>query len=204
MLDEKEIDQLTSDLLGAQEDRSFNKIKRVFREIYVPSLSVFGTFVVTIGVFPSIVVLIESEKQCDDPDRFYNDLFVPFLFLLFNLFDFLGRFSAGYFQLIFNDKNIWIPACCRLVFIPLFLFCNVSDSKLPVLFPNDAFPILFMIIMAFTNGYVASTAMMLGPSIVAHNEGPLAGNIMIFSLTLGLLGGACLSFLCLYISQGSV
>lgn len=177
---------------------------RVYQHIFIPSFSVIFTFTVTISLFPSLTVFIESTQKCKSSDRFYNDLFVPFLFLLFNLFDFCGRVTAGLITPLFNQKNIWIGSVARLIFVPLFLLCNISDSTLPALFNNDAFPILFMIFFALSNGYISTLCMMMGASSVSPADAGLAGTIMIFSLTVGLFLGACFSFLMVFISQGSV
>ena len=44
--------------------------------------------------------------------------------------------------------------------------------------------------------------MMIGPTLVANEDKPLAATIMIFCLTAGLLGGACVSFASTAVSQG--
>ena len=181
-----------------------NKIWRVYSLIMTPSVSVFLVFSVTIGLFPSLIVLLESTNKCGSGGRFSNDLFVPFFFVLFNLFDLLGRIPAGLFPPLFTAQNVWIPAVARFIFIPMFLLCNVSGSQLPVVFNHDAFPIIFMVLLAFTNGYVASTCMILGSHAAPPKDAPIAGTMMILSLTLGLFMGASLSFPIVYISQGRV
>lgn len=179
----------------------------VFHQVLIPALSVWGTFAVTIGVFPALTVFLESTERCKPhATRFSNDLFVPFLFVLCNIFDFLGRIVAGSNAIphFFTAKNIWVGAVSRLIFFPLFMLCNVSDSQLPILFRHDSFPIIFMSLMAFTNGYIASHCMMMGGNIVSENNKSLAGTIMSFSLTVGLLTGSCLSFLVVYITEGKL
>jgi solute carrier family 29 (equilibrative nucleoside transporter), member 1/2/3 len=195
-------DEFTSSLLPEKEqpDSAWD----VFRQIWIPSLSVWGTFSTTIGLFPALTVFIESTQKCHNTNRFFNDLFVPFLFLLFNVFDLCGRMSAEATKPIFNAKNVWIASVSRLIFFPLFMLCNISDSKLPVVFNHDAFPIIFMIAMALSNGYVASNCMMMGASSVPAKDSSLAGTIMVFSLTLGLLTGSCISFITVLINEGSV
>lgn len=183
---------------------TMESILNTYRKIAIPSLSVWGTFGVTIGLFPALTVLIESTDKCKTDNRLQNDLFVPIMFLLFNLFDLAGRLLAGWVQNIFTARNIWMGSVARLIFVPAFLLCNISDSQLPVVFDNDAFPYLFMILFAVTNGYIASTCMMLGPSLVPVQETSLAGTIMVFSLTCGLLTGACVSFLTVFIAKGSL
>ena len=178
-------------------------VKEILNSIWVPALSVFLSFTVTIGVFPALFVFVESEKQChDDSSRFYNDLYIPFLFLIFNLFDFIGRVSAEKFKPLLNSKTILPFAFLRFLFIPLFLLCNISNSELPVVMKSDFFPVFIDALFAVTNGYLASCAMMLGPTLVSPKDSGVAGTVMIFCLTLGLLGGGCLSFLVVFISQG--
>ena len=183
---------------------SYEAIWAVFWQLKVPALSVMFTFVVTIAIFPALVVFLQSTERCKSPERFYNDLFVPFLFLLYNLFDFSGRVLASYLPCPFTAATSWVPSVARVVFIPLFLLCKVGSSQLPVVFNSDACSILFMILFALSNGYVASCCMMLGAAEVTGKDSPLAGTIMVFCLTLGLCLGACSSFIVVYISQGDV
>jgi hypothetical protein len=182
---------------------NLSNVLRVLKVIRIPAFSVWFVFTVTIALFPSITVFLISHQHCQSNDRFFNDLFVPFFFVLFNLGDFMGRVFAGSFGLLFTAENVWIPALCRLVYFPLFLLCNISNSQLPVVFSHDAWPIFFMITFAVSNGYVANNCMMIGPTLVKNEDKPLAATIMIFCLTAGLLGGACVSFGATALSQGS-
>ncbi len=188
-------------------DHTSSSPLEVFRQVFIPALSVWGTFAVTIGIFPALTVFLESTDRCKpNSNRFFNDLFVPFLFLLCNIFDFAGRILAGSSLIphLLSSKNIWIAAGARLAFFPLFMLCKISDSKLPIVFNHDAFPIVFMSLMALTNGYVASHCMMMGGNLVSDKDKSLAGTIMSFSLTVGLLTGSCLSFLVVYVVEGKL
>lgn len=52
----------------------------------------------------------------------------------------------------------------RVIFVPLFMFCNVQPRyNLPVYFSHDGWFIAFMILFAFSNGYLASLCMCFGP-----------------------------------------
>ena len=180
-------------------------ILKIFNQIKPAALSAWLSYLVTLGLFPSITVLIQSQHQCgDNATRFNNDLFIPFMFLMFNAFDFFGRIYAGMNQHGITPENILYYVSTRVIFFPLFLFCNISGSQLPVLFKSDAWPIIFMALFAFSNGYLSTLAMMFGPTMVSVRNSALAGTIMIFSLTLGLMSGAASSFFLLFISQGSV
>lgn len=183
---------------------NFAKIWFVVKEIKVIAFAVIATFGVTIGIFPSLIVLLESTSKCVSTSRASNDLFIPFFFCSFNLFDFLGRLTAGTIKTNFSKNQILATSLSRIVFFPLFLLCNISNSQLPVVFNHDAFPIVFMILFAYSNGFVASICMMTSPSLVSLENMALAGTVMIFSLTFGLLLGASLSFVTVFISQGKI
>ncbi len=196
----------TSDFLLSVDGKpavSFGEVNRIFNLVKTPAVSVWFCFVVTIGLFPSITVLIESEKKCISDDRFFNDLWIPFMFLLFNLFDLIGRIGAQYIRL-FDTSNIWIPVAMRVIYFPLFLLCNVYGSQFKTIFVSDAWPILFMITFALSNGYLASLCMMIAPGLVNPTDMGITGTLMIFFLTIGLFSGAGMSFITLYISNGGV
>uniref|UniRef100_A0A8D0GL52 Solute carrier family 29 member 2 n=1 Tax=Sphenodon punctatus TaxID=8508 RepID=A0A8D0GL52_SPHPU len=83
----------------------------------------------------------------------------------------------------------------RVVLIPLLLLCNVPErAYLPVLFHQDAWFILFMVVFSLSNGYFVSLTMCLAPKQVLPQESELAGAIMTFFLALGLSCGAGCSF----------
>uniref|UniRef100_A0A674PIA8 Solute carrier family 29 member 1 (Augustine blood group) n=1 Tax=Takifugu rubripes TaxID=31033 RepID=A0A674PIA8_TAKRU len=118
-----------------------------------------------------------------------DQYFVPVsCFLLFNLCDWGGR-SLTALCMWSRKDSLLLPGMieCHVIFIPLFMLCNVQPHlHLPVLFYHDAFFILFMILFAFSNGYLASLCMFL------PHEAETAGTIMAFFLSLGLALGAAL------------
>uniref|UniRef100_A0A8D2LCZ0 Solute carrier family 29 member 2 n=1 Tax=Varanus komodoensis TaxID=61221 RepID=A0A8D2LCZ0_VARKO len=117
-------------------------------------------------------------------------------FLLFNIMDWLGRSATSYFS--WPEKHLrLLPGVVglRLFLVPLFLFCNVSPrASLPLLFRQDAWFVLFMLVFSLSNGYFVSLSMCLAPKQVQPHESELAGAIMTFFLALGLSCGAGLSF----------
>ena len=75
----------------------------------------------------------------------------------------------GNFFLLFQPgkDGIILPALCilRIVFLPLFAFCNAQPRHdAPVFFGEDYYPIVFMVLFAISNGYLGSLCMMYGPS----------------------------------------
>ncbi|XP_071328363.1 equilibrative nucleoside transporter 1-like isoform X2 [Trachinotus anak] len=168
---------------------------KIFKKIWMLAVSVCFTFTVTIGMFPAITADIKSTLN----DRGSWDLyFIPVsCFLLFNLCDWAGRSLTAICMWPQKDSVLLpISIVCRLVFIPLFMLCNVQPRlHLPILFHHDGFFIIFMIVFAFSNGYLASLCMCYGPKNVSPHEAETAGAIMAFFLSLGLALGAALSFL---------
>ena len=64
----------------------------------LPASAVAIIFLVTLAIFPTINSKILSSQNCAPgslTSRWSNDLFVPLSFLLYNLFDFVGRVLAG-------------------------------------------------------------------------------------------------------------
>lgn len=190
--------------LPAAADFSFSveEIKECFMTIIVPALSVFNVFVVTIGIFPAVTVVIQSTEYCNDKGRFYDDLFTPFLFVMFNIGDFSGRSLASMIEPLFTERTIWIPSLARWIFVPLFCYCNIPGNHLGSTLVNDFWPVFLTLLLGLSNGYVTSLCMMQGPSLVSAEKKSLAGTIMLTMLTFGLLGGATTSFIWTAITVG--
>ncbi|XP_044071015.1 equilibrative nucleoside transporter 1-like isoform X2 [Siniperca chuatsi] len=169
-------------------------VLNIFKQIWVMALSVCFIFTVTIGTFPAVTVEVKS-KVADGGA--WETYFIPVsCFLLFNVMDWAGR-SLTAFCMWPGKDSIWLPILVglRLIFIPLFMLCNVQPRHyLPVLFAHDAWYIIFMIFFSFSNGYLASLCMCFGPKKVPQHEAETAGAIMAFFLSLGLALGAAVSF----------
>ena len=145
----------------------------IFKVVRNPAITVWSVFAVTLALFPSLTVFLTSSNHCaEGSGRLSNDLFVPIFFVLFNFGDFTGRIIAGKKEYqVLNENNVHFAALARLIFAPLFMMCNVgANSQLPLVFNSDFFPIFFMVIFAISNGYVASSCMMVGPQMVNVND----------------------------------
>eukprot|EP00948_MAST-09A_sp_MAST-9A-sp1_P001312 g1312.t1 len=142
----------------------------IWREFTATSL----TFFITLCIFPSITTKITSVNNphnwVEPPaGRFYGDIWVPFLILCFNAGDWGGRIAAGNPNFRMTNSNVvLILAILRLFFIPLFIACNVhvspgTPSALQKKKKNDYVPILTMLVFSFSNGFLATSALMNGP-----------------------------------------
>uniref|UniRef100_A0A672PVG2 Solute carrier family 29 member 1 (Augustine blood group) n=1 Tax=Sinocyclocheilus grahami TaxID=75366 RepID=A0A672PVG2_SINGR len=165
------------------------------RQIWIMAFSVCFAFTITIGTFPAITVDVKSTIADGGKWELY---FIPVsCFLLFNVFDWLGRSLTAVCMWPGKDSKL-LPGLlvARVIFVPLFMLCNVQPRyNLPVYFSHDGWFIAFMILFAFSNGYLASLCMCFGPKKVDASEAETAGAIMAFFLSLGLALGASLSFL---------
>ncbi|XP_020938462.1 equilibrative nucleoside transporter 2 isoform X6 [Sus scrofa] len=95
-----------------------------------------------------------------------------------------------------DSRLLPLLVCLRVLFVPLFMLCHVPErSRLPILFPQDAYFVTFMLLFAVSNGYLVSLTMCLAPRQVLPHEREVAGTLMTFFLALGLSCGASLSFL---------
>ncbi|XP_070837747.1 equilibrative nucleoside transporter 1-like [Chaetodon trifascialis] len=167
----------------------------IFKKIWLLALSVCFTFTVTIGTFPAIAA--DTKSTLADGGS-WDQYFIPVsCFLLFNLCDWAGRSFTAICMWPEKDSLLLpVSIVCRLVFVPLFMLCNVQPRlHLPVFFHHDGWFILFMILFAFSNGYLASLCMCFGPKKVLPHEAETAGAIMAFFLSLGLASGAAMSFI---------
>ncbi|XP_054991662.1 equilibrative nucleoside transporter 1 [Sorex araneus] len=172
-----------------------HSVLAILRHISVPAFSVCFIFTITIGMFPAVAAEVRSSIA---DNHAWNNYFIPVsCFLIFNVFDWLGRSLTAVCMWPGKD-SLWLPGLvvARVAFVPLLLLCNVQPRHyLPVVFEHDAWFIFFMAAFAFSNGYLASLCMCFGPKKVKPAEAETAGAIMAFFLSLGLALGAVFSFL---------
>lgn len=113
------------------------------------------------------------------------------LITLFNVFDLVGRTSPKWDSLIFiGPKWLWVPTVLRVGFIPLFVM-----SLHHIVFTDDFWMYAFMSLMALSNGYLGTLAMMYGPARVGVADKERAGSVMVFFLTTGLTSGVWMGLL---------
>nr|XP_031303815.1 equilibrative nucleoside transporter 2 isoform X6 [Camelus dromedarius] len=162
--------------------------------IWLTALCLVLVFTVTLSVFPAITAMVTSSTSPGKWSQFFNPICC---FLLFNIMDCLGRSLTSYFLWPDEDSRLLpLLVCLRILFVPLFMLCHVPErSRLPILFPQDAYFITFMLLFAVSNGYLVSLTMCLAPRQVLPHEREVAGTLMTFFLALGLSCGASLSFL---------
>ncbi|ORX44347.1 hypothetical protein BCR36DRAFT_586206 [Piromyces finnis] len=179
------------------------KIKRTMKKTNVQISALFCTSVVTLSLFPSVISGIESINKGKN-SNYYNNLFVSFAFLIFTLCDWLGKVMPGHPKLIIRNKRIInIVSFSRILFIFLFMVCNVQfkdnygnslDRSLPILVRSDILYFIILVVFSISNGYISSLLLMITPELVDDDEKELSGSIMVFVLTFGLASGSIFSF----------
>lgn len=192
---------ITPDHIDVREAATRVCVKTVFKRIWVWTLAVFLSFAATLSVFPAVTALILSTGY-KDGDRWSTEYFIPVTcFVLFNIGDYLGRIMAGVVQWPKATKTgSWIVmtmSLARMVFIPLFLFCNASPSNrvyTPVLFRSDIAFIVLIVLFSVSNGYVGNIAMMYAPKVLPDSQSQsTAASIMVSALVIGLGCGSLMS-----------
>jgi len=154
---------------------------------------VFGT---TLSVFPAVL---------SDVDRVYSSFFLSrdyfvsvTCFLTFNMCAVIGNLLPSLISWPSPEK-LFIPALCRLIFIPLFLLCNYRPSGVerlwPVLFHWDGLYWFFVILFGVSGGYTASLALMYCPRCVGAEYASIAGMMGAAAIGVGILLGLLISCL---------
>lgn len=158
------------------------------------ALCVTCVFAVTLSVFPVITVRVQTVYT--DNEAWAKVFTCVCCFIVFNVMDLVGRSFPYLVMWPGKDSRLFpLAVFSRVVFVPLLMFCDVSNSKLKwVLFRHDAWFVIIMALFAFTNGYLASLCMGYAPQFVRSKDAEMAGSLMTFFLILGLALGAAFSF----------
>lgn len=192
----------TQDIETASNNVMSNKAELIeaLRDSWHFALSVAVVFWSTLSVFPAVSVLILPQHP--DTSFFTGRFFTPITtFFLFNLGDLVGRICSSYVPLPIRAKKLLLSLTFGRIFISfLILFCNVTPRRhTPVLFQSDLYYPIFNTLMAVTNGYVFSSAMVMASKNCQRNRSELTGFIMATSLGVGLTLGSFTSTILLNI-----
>ena len=178
-----------------------------------PAAAVFGVFAVTLSAFPAMTALVAPATGTVGPLA-RPGLFVNLGFVVFNAADLLGRVLAQSdgvdWERAFGKRiRLALYAAARVVLVPLLAACNVqcpggtgagAGTGVSFLAESNVPFFALMAIFGISNGMLSSQAMMLGPGLGQRLWGfngfrERSGEIMVFSLTLGLAVGSLNSFL---------
>lgn len=146
-------------------------------------------------------------KPTTSAGRFFGDLFVPFMFLVCNGSDLIGRLVAGAGAWSSKPPSSLTLMTYTLLRIPLsipLLFCNIVTPKpwkLPLVFRSDFWPVGIAFLLGFSNGHLQSLSLMHAPSALPKSARYRVGPIINFALAVGTTLGSVVSFFLIYILQ---
>ncbi|KAF2634791.1 nucleoside transporter family [Massarina eburnea CBS 473.64] len=157
--------------------------------------AVFLNFAITM-IYPVFTQQILSVKDSATASKLFQpSSFIPLGFLLWNIGDLFGRLLPGVpaLSLASRPRLIFYLSVCRIVFIPMYLLCNLGGKGAAI--NSDAFYLLVVqVLFGVSNGYVGSSCMMGFAQWVNVDEREAAGGFMSLCLVAGLTVGSFLSF----------
>ncbi|KAK0711237.1 nucleoside transporter [Lasiosphaeris hirsuta] len=200
LIEHRMSEQMTASVTSIEEAeraaRNFVSMPTLFRKLRWVAIAVFLCFTVAM-FFPVFTARILSVH---DPATSGNRLFapgafIPLAFFFWSLGDLLGRVSTMFPWLSLRHRPIALfgVGVARLVFLPLYLLCNIRGRGAVV--DSDLFYLLLIQFpFGLTTGWLGSSAMMAAGEWVADGEREAAGGFMGTCLVGGLTAGSLLSF----------
>eukprot|EP00931_Biecheleriopsis_adriatica_P116187 TRINITY_DN91866_c0_g1_i1.p1 TRINITY_DN91866_c0_g1~~TRINITY_DN91866_c0_g1_i1.p1 ORF type:complete len:444 (+),score=73.04 TRINITY_DN91866_c0_g1_i1:83-1414(+) len=196
----------SSECAEAQErqlaDDTWQRLLPVLHEVAPQALNVWSVFVVTMTVFPSVMIHWNPGASSVIPTR---QLYDTALIGTFQVGDVLGRYLASCVSRILKPRKLWLLVFLRFVFIPLFMLGQRAPAS-SALWGSDAGRFLLCSLLAISNGLAANLAMMYGPECVSAPERrEVAGMAMSAVMVTGIFCGTMLAFATqIGVSQSSV
>lgn len=164
-------------------------------------LTIFLTFSVTL-IFPVFASVVESVHVGLTHTFFRKSIYIPVIYLVWNLGDLVGRVACGGSNSLFlvrTPKTLIWYALGRLLFIPLFMTCNIHPGTAPVI-ASDTWYILLQFLFGFSNGQLCTSCfMVVGSHCDTDDEREAAGGFTSVFLSVGLAVGSLLSYLLVFV-----
>lgn len=172
----------------------------LWKKLKLIVVTIFLTFCVTL-VFPVFASTVTSVRENPENIFFKKSIYIPVVFLLWNIGDLAGRVLCGMTNSVFLVKSphrLITYAVARVVFIPLFLTCNIHPGlSIPVI-SSDFWYLLLQFLFGLSNGQLCTSCfMVIGDNCSTNEEKEAAGGFATVFLTFGLAVGSLLSYLLL-------
>eukprot|EP00924_Labyrinthula_sp_SR-Ha-C_P009194 snap_masked-scaffold_2-processed-gene-15.15-mRNA-1 protein AED:1.00 eAED:1.00 QI:0/-1/0/0/-1/1/1/0/362 len=191
---ETEVDELSDSLLEeetAKLKRS-ERYKAVSRKIKYEIMTIFLTLGVSIAAFPALVSRTKTEDYYSSQK--ISLFFVPWLFIVYNLADVLGRQLTTYY-VIKRPKTLFALSLCRTSLIFLIYNTNLRNNKIGF-FQDNVWPVVFNICLGVSNGFCSTCALILPSRTLCHKvDEKIASNLNTFFLSFGLIIGSYVGLL---------
>ncbi|KAG6459437.1 equilibrative nucleoside transporter 4 [Manduca sexta] len=158
----------------------------VARAIYPYMVSIGLVYFTTLSLYPGITSEVPSCRLGS---------WMPIVLMTaFNFFDLIGKIAAAW-PYEWSRSQLLMASGLRLLLVPLLLLCAAPRHSPHIV--GDMYPIMFSVVLGFTNGLFGSVPMMMAPSRVGREYREIAGNVMTLSYNGGLLSGSLVSYLLL-------
>jgi equilibrative nucleoside transporter 1/2/3 len=163
-------------------------------------LSIFLIFSITL-IFPVFASVIQSNNEVSGKWYFQKNVYIPFIYLIWNLGDLMGRVLCGIprCKMLINDpRRLIMYSVARLAFIPLFLTCNLHPQagESSAWIKSDLWYIALQFVFGLTNGQLCTSCFMIVRDYCdTDEEKEAAGGFTTVFLSVGLAVGAVLSYL---------
>ena len=191
LMSQKELQRKKRENMGAAPRTPYFS---VFRKCYPQCINVFLVFFVTLALFPTV----QSDIKRSDPSFFIEERFYDSVlcYITFNVCAMIGSTLSTWIRWP-GPRSLSIGVCLRLLFIPLFIFCNYlpkgQERLFPVLIHNDWVYWGLGVLMGITSGHFSSLAMMYCPKNVEPQHQSIAGMFGAAFLVTGLFSGILFS-----------
>eukprot|EP00931_Biecheleriopsis_adriatica_P124578 TRINITY_DN99727_c0_g1_i1.p1 TRINITY_DN99727_c0_g1~~TRINITY_DN99727_c0_g1_i1.p1 ORF type:complete len:439 (-),score=68.46 TRINITY_DN99727_c0_g1_i1:51-1367(-) len=162
--------------------RSRSSAEILVESAWPQALTVCAVFAVTFVVFPGVI------SRWTPGDR------VPLLISAFQVMDVLGRSAPQLKAMqVSHGRVVSLLAMLRVCFIPVFIL--VERQAAQGWTQSSLLQYILMVTFAFSNGYVSTLSMMLGPLQrgLSQDERETTGAMMSFFLVFGIFFGSLLA-----------
>lgn len=175
---------------------------RIFRVIWLPAMTQFLVFFVSLSVFPGFGCA--ASRNLAPPYAKVSHSVTEYWYCApgivgsYNYGDFFGRIltSAAVYKLL-SSKWCFGLSILRLVFIPLLLL-GVAGTSLYAFGYDDmtaiAYNIILNLFIGLSNGFLSTVTMGVGPRLLHPKDRESGGAVMVLCLFLGIAGGSTLGF----------
>ncbi|KAI5952064.1 hypothetical protein CANMA_005143 [Candida margitis] len=188
----------SDDIEDVPTQKQFIPFAQLWSKLKLVVMTIFFTFGITL-VFPVFASVVESTNNKSESRFFNKQIYIPFVYLMWNLGDLMGRLMCGYPKLrmlITSPKTMFTYSLARLAFIPLFMTCNIHPGGSQPLIQSDFWYILLQTLFGISNGQLCTSAfMVVGKLCDSDDEKEAAGGFTTVFLSVGLAVGSVFSYL---------
>ncbi|TMW57732.1 hypothetical protein Poli38472_014335 [Pythium oligandrum] len=183
---------------------NLKEFARIFRVIWVPALTQWLIFFVSLAVFPGFGCAAGrnlGEPFTSNPDKYITPskwYCSPGIIGSYNYGDFIGRIicTAGVYKL-FGMKLSGFLSVVRIAYIPIMLM-GVAGTSLYIFGDHVegalVWNVMFNLTIGLTNGVLSTVTMGAAPRMLPPQDRETGGAIMVFFLFLGIASGAHFGF----------